>query len=241
MTAPLTPANARRDEGQLKRDLALACRILAANGQGDSVYGHVTARLPGWDRFWMKPAWLGLEEIREEHLILVDLDGDVLAGDHPRHSEYPIHAEIMRARSDVAAVVHTHPRFSIALAARGSALHPVSHEACYFWPPDVPVLEEFTELVRTAAQGRVVARTLGPGRGMFLRNHGIATAGTDVAEACVGAILLERAAEIQLLAESGGRAAIHTPPEEALRKREQIYRPGALRSAFDYYARRLPS
>lgn len=95
MTAPLTPADARGDEGQLKRDLALAPD---PGGQrpGDSVYGHVTARLPGWDRFWMKPAWLGLEEIREEHLILVDLDGTVLAGDQPRHSEYPIHAEIMR-------------------------------------------------------------------------------------------------------------------------------------------------
>lgn len=229
------------EEQRLRRDLAVACRILAANGQGDSVYGHVTARLPGWDRFWMKPAWLGLEEIREEHLILVDLDGNVLAGDKPRHSEFPIHAEVMRARADVGAVVHTHPKFSIALAARGSALRPVSHEATYFWPPEVPVLEEFTELVRTAAQGRAVARLLGIGRGIFLRNHGIVVAGADVAEACVGAILLERAAEIQLLAESGGVPARHTPPEEALCKREQIYRAGALRSAFEYHARRLPS
>lgn len=229
------------EEQGLRRDLAVACRILAANGQGDSVYGHVTARLPGWDRFWMKPAWLGLEEIREEHLILVDLDGNVLAGDKPRHSEYPIHAEVMRARADVGAVVHTHPKFSIALAARGSALRPVSHEATYFWPPEVPVLEEFTELVRTAAQGRAVARLLGTGRGIFLRNHGIVVAGADVAEACVGAILLERASEIQLLAESGGRQVLHTLPEEALRKREQIYRAGALRSAFEYHARRVPS
>lgn len=228
------------DEERLRRDLAVACRVLAANGQGDSVYGHVTARLPGWDRFWMKPAWLGLEEIREEHLILVDLNGNVLQGEQTRHSEYPIHAEVMRARPDVLAVVHTHPKFSIAFASRGAPLRPVSHEACYFWPPDVPVVEEFTELVRTAAQGQVVARALGGERGLFLRNHGIVVAGTDVAEACVGAILLERAAEIQLLAESGGRTPKHTPPEEALRKRDQIYRPGALRSAFEYHARRLP-
>lgn len=239
MTAPRVPAGAGGEEGQLRRDLALACRILAANGQGDNVYGHVTARLPGWDRFWMKPAWLGLEEIQEKHLLLVDLDGTVLEGDLQRHSEWPIHAEIMRARPDVNAVVHTHPKFGIALAARGSPLRPVSHEACYFWPPDVPVLEEFTELVRTAEQGRAVARTLGEGRGLFLRNHGIVVAGSDAAEACVGAVLLERAAEIQLLAEGGGRTAKHTPAEEALRKREQIYRPGSLRSVFEYYARRL--
>ncbi len=239
MSASLRPVSAPGDERQLKRDLAAACRILAANGQGDSVYGHVTARLPGWDRFWMKPAWVGLEEITEEHLILVHLDGTVLAGDGARHSEYPIHAEVMRARPDVGAVVHTHPKFSIAFASRGEPLRPISHEACYFWPPDVPVLEEFTELVRTAAQGRVVARLLGTGYGVFLRNHGIVVAGADVAEACVGAILLERAAEIQLLAGAGGRSPRYTTAEEALRKREQIYRPGALRFAFEYYARRI--
>lgn len=227
------------DERHLRRDLALACRILAANGQGDSVYGHVTARLPGRDRYWMKPAWLGLEEVAEDDLLLVDLDGNVLAGERLRHSEWPIHSEVMRARPDVNAVVHTHPKFSIALAARGSALRPLSHEACYFWPPEVPVFEEFTELVRTPEQGRAVAGVLGAARAVFLRNHGIVVPGADVAEACCAAVLLERAAEIQLLTENGGATPKHTAADEALRKREQIYRASALRSVFEYYARRV--
>lgn len=227
------------EERQLKRDLALSCRILAANGHGDNVYGHVTARLPGWDRCWMKPAWMGLEEVREDDLILIDLDGKVLAGEQQRHSEYPIHTEVMRARPDVVSVVHTHPKFGIALAARGRPLRPVSHEGSYFWPPDVPVLDEFTDLVRTAEQGRTVARLLGKGSGLFLRNHGIVCAGADVADACIAAIAIERASEIQLLAESGGAIAAHSTEADALRKRGQIWRPGAARSAFEYYARRL--
>lgn len=228
------------DERQLRRDLALSCRILAANGHGDNVYGHVTARLAGWDRYWMKPASLGLEEVHEEDLLLIDLEGRVLAGDRERHSEYPIHSEIMRARPDVLSVVHTHPKYSIAFASRDAPLRPVSHEAAYFWPPDVPVFDTFTELVRTREQGQAVAMALGDRRAMFLRNHGIAVAGADVAEACVGALALERAAEIQLLAESGGVIPKHTSADEALRKREQIWRPGAARSAFEYHARRLP-
>ncbi|HET8568996.1 MAG TPA: class II aldolase/adducin family protein [Candidatus Limnocylindria bacterium] len=226
-------------ERALRRDLALACRILAANDQGDNVYGHVTARLAGWERCWMKPAWLGLEEVGEDDLVLIDLDGAVLGGTRERHTEYPIHTEVMRARPDVLSVVHTHPKHSIALGARGRPLRPISHEAAFFWPPEVPIFEEFTELVRTAEQGRAVARALGSGRGVFLRNHGIAVAGADVAEACVGALALERASEIQLLAESGGTAAKHTPADEALRKREQIWRPGAARKAFEYHARSL--
>ena len=38
-------------EADLKRDLAFACRILAAEGQGDNIFGHVSARTPGLDRF----------------------------------------------------------------------------------------------------------------------------------------------------------------------------------------------
>ena len=32
---------------KLRRELAYACRILAANGQNDTVYGHVTYREAG--------------------------------------------------------------------------------------------------------------------------------------------------------------------------------------------------
>jgi L-fuculose-phosphate aldolase len=57
----------------------------------------------------MKPSGLGLEEIKPADLLLLDFDGRVLAGRHPRHVEYPIHAELFRARPEVQAVVHTHP------------------------------------------------------------------------------------------------------------------------------------
>src|SRR5688500_20388245 len=95
-----------KDEAKLKRTLADACRILAMADQGDDVWGHATARVPGTDTFWMKPAGLGLEEIRPEDLLLIDIDGKVLRGRLPRHSEVFIHSEILRARPEVGAVVH---------------------------------------------------------------------------------------------------------------------------------------
>lgn len=54
----------------LRRELAYACRILAANGQNDTVYGHVTYRETGAQTFWMKPVALGLDEITPRTLIL---------------------------------------------------------------------------------------------------------------------------------------------------------------------------
>ena len=228
------------DESGLKRDLALACRILAAQGQSDAVLGHVSARLSGWDRFWMKASGIGLEEVREPDLILLDFGGAILEGDRPRHGEYPIHAEIMRARPEVLAVVHTHPRHCIALAARGAELRPVCHEGCFFWPPGVPVFREFTDLVRSREQGERVARSLGQARAVFLLDHGIVVVGASVPEACYLAIALERAAEIQLLAQPTAEAEFHHTAEDEARAKQQILTEEHLRSIFEYYARTLP-
>ena len=62
---------------------------------------------------------------------LVSEDGQVLEGGGQRHSEYPIHTEIMIARPDVGGVVHTYPPHAVALAGTGQALRPVSHAATF--------------------------------------------------------------------------------------------------------------
>jgi L-fuculose-phosphate aldolase len=226
------------DEDALKRDLINACRILAGEGQSDNIYGHVSARLPGAEMIWMKGSGVGLDEVREEHLVRMDLAGERREGWPRRHEEWPIHTELMRGRPAMGAVVHTHPRFGLAFAARGLELRPVSHEGAYFWPPGVPTFSQFTDLVRTPDQGAAVSRALGGARAVFLRNHGVAVVGPTVAEACYAAVLLERASEIQLLAQPAAGAPIHhTSEEEALRKKAMWY-PGAVRAAFDYLARK---
>ena len=226
------------DDDALKRDLVLACRILAGEGQADNIYGHVSARMPGAETFWMKGSGIGLDEVTEEHLVRLELGGRLIEGWPRRHEEWPIHAEVLRARPDVNAVVHTHPKFSIALAARGLELRPVSHEGSYFWPPGVPTFTEFTDLVRTTTQGEHVARALGHSRALFLRSHGIVVVGPTIAEACCAAVMLERAAEIQLIAQPSRDTPIqYTSEDEALRKKS-IWYPGAIRAAFDYLARK---
>jgi L-fuculose-phosphate aldolase len=217
--------------------VALACRVLAAEGQGDTIWGHVSARDPGGRGFWMKPAGLGLEEIRPADLLLVDLDGRVLSGRRPRHSEYPIHAELYRRRPDVGAVVHTHPPHANAFSALRVPLRPLSHEGSLFVPPDVPRFSETTDLIRTAAMGQRVARTMGAAWALFLESHGIVTAGPDVPGACLRALLLDKAARIQLLA--GGREATWTRDDEALLKRDHTYNPRLLSVVWAYLDRRV--
>jgi len=222
---------------QVCKDIVLACRVLAREGQGDAVWGHVSARDPNGRGFWMKPARMGIEETQVSDLILIDLDGNVLAGRRPRHTEYPIHAELFRRRPEVGAVVHTHPMHSNAFSALRVPLRPLSHEGSLFVPPDVPRFTETSDLIVTRELGDRVAATMGDAWALFLESHGIVTAGTGVADACFRALLLDKAAHVQLMA--GGREKIWTSDEEALRKRARIYQPDAFAMVWEYFGRTL--
>jgi L-ribulose-5-phosphate 4-epimerase len=223
----------------MRRDLAYACRVLAANGQNDTVYGHVTYREAGADTFWMKPSAMGLDEVTPDSLIRVDLDGNVVEGDLPRHVEYPIHAEIFRARPEVTCVVHTHPVYSIAFAATGQPLRAVSHEGAQFTPPDVPRFTRTSDLILTRALGEEVAATMGESIVCYLVNHGIVVAGDSIAKSIVSAINLERASQVQLLASSASQTFYWTRDEEIAEKRRHTFRDEQLKSVWNYYCRRV--
>ena len=102
---------------ELKETLAYSCNILAHEGHWDNILGHVSVRIPGQDRILMKPHSFGFEEIRPQHIIVVDLSGKKVEGKYERHSEVFIHTEIYKARSDVNCVVHSHPPYATAFGA----------------------------------------------------------------------------------------------------------------------------
>jgi L-fuculose-phosphate aldolase len=223
----------------LKETLIDAGRILENDGQGDYVLGHVTARLPDDpDRFLMKPATIGLEEMTRDNIITVDIEGEKVAGSMPRHNEVFIHSEIMRARPDVQAVVHTHAPHAIAFASLGRPLLPVAHGGSLFCD-GLPVFSETTDLIIDQPRGKAVARTLGRHDALLLLSHGIVTVGRTVEEAVFLALALEKACRMQLLVEACGGPKVMTDPAEAKIKKARISRPDAHQSVFRYLVRRL--
>jgi L-fuculose-phosphate aldolase len=222
---------------EVRELVATASRVLGAAGHSDLVWGHVSARDPGDRGAWLKQSGWGMEEISAERVHLVGYDGVVLEGDGPRHKEYPIHTEILRARPDVGAVVHTHSRAALALAATGQPLLPVSHEACFFVPPSVPRFAATADLVVTSELGAAVAETLGKSTGMFLVNHGMVCVGPDVPSAVAAAVLLDRACSQQLLTLQAGPPTRWSDNAEALAKRESVYGGAALHQVWDYLVR----
>jgi L-fuculose-phosphate aldolase len=222
----------------LKGLLADAGRVLAHEGQGDYVAGHVSLRLPDEpNRFLMKPAGIGLEEMTDENIITVDLEGDKVAGAAGRHNEVFIHSEVLRARPDCQAVIHTHAVYAVVFSALGKPLLPVSNDGAFF-ANGLPVFSETTELIINQARGKAVARTLGGHGALLLRNHGIVTAAPSMEEAVWLALKLNQACHVQLMAEWAGGPKFVGEPEQAKIKGAYASRPDIHSGAFHYVLRR---
>ena len=222
----------------LRDKLINAGRILVDEGQGDYVWGHISARLPdGSGRFLMKPGCIGLEELTADNIITVDIEGEKTAGAWPRHNEVYIHSEIMRARPDVNSVLHTHPEQAIAFSSLGKPLAAMSNDGTMF-SAGVPIFSETTDLIISQERGKAVAKALGQGGVVILRNHGIVTAGRTIEEAVFLAIKLERACRIQMLAEQAGGPKLFVKEEELVAKRGRTNRGDSQGNAFSYLVRR---
>lgn len=219
--------------------VSLGCRVLGAEGHGDLVWGHVSARDPRGRGVWVKASTYGFDEVSPNRVLLVSPQGDVIEGDGRRHAEFPIHTEVTGARDDVGAVVHTHAPAAVAFASLEVPLRPISHEGTLFVPPDVARFTHTGDLVLTPELGERLATTLGSRNAVLLVNHGIVTVGPDVPTAVMTAILLERACRIQLTAMAAGELRRWSSDEEAMAKRDHCYPPDLLRQAWDYLVRRL--
>jgi L-fuculose-phosphate aldolase len=125
----------------------------------------------------------------------------------------------------------------VALAACGQPVLPVSHEGTFFAPSGVPVFDEAGVLISSPSLGERVANRLGAGTAIILRNHGVVTAGVDMAHAVAAATFLERACDIQLKCLGAGGTPAHSSPAEAVEKRAQCYSETQVREWWAYARR----
>ncbi len=208
--------NDRPDE--LLGKLARACQILEMEGHGDFSLGHLSLRDPAGRGFWLKRNRYGLGEITgPDDFVLVDMDGNKLAGEGGLHSEWPIHSEIFRLRRDIEVVAHTHPFHACVMSASAEPLMPFTLDADYLI--DVPRHVADIALIKTREEGLAMAQSLGAHYAVFLANHGVTFCGTSVEHAtCVG-VFLEHACRAHVAGAAAGFKA--TMPERATREKRQ--------------------
>ena len=202
------------------------------------VWGHLAVRDPDGRGVWMKASGWGMEEVTRDRVMLVSWDGEVLAGEGKRHIEYPIHTEIMRARPEVNATLHTHANDVNAFSALDIPLRPISHDATAFAEHGLPRYQATANLVRTAELGRALADDLGQANACLMPQHGLAAVGVDVGHAVMYAVLLQRACATALTA---GDVRVWTSDEESLAKAALVWSDSQIEAGWQYWVRRLPT
>ena len=205
--------------------VANACRVLGTAGLAEDVLGHISVRT-GADRILIRcrgPEEAGLFLTQTADVREVDLDGKFVDGGLDGWNvpnELPIHAEVLRARPDVDAVVHCHPPSVLMAGLEGVPLRPVF--GAYNLPAarlalgGVPVYPR-SVLIRRPELGRAVAEALGNAPVLIMRGHGITAVGSGphaVEQAVLRAVALDVLARVSLdSARLGGKAA-ELPPED---------------------------
>jgi ribulose-5-phosphate 4-epimerase/fuculose-1-phosphate aldolase len=212
---------------------------LGVAGHADMVWGHASVRDPEGRGVWMKASGWAFEEVIEERVVLVTPDGDVLAGTERRHLEYPIHTQVMAARPEVNAVVHSHAVSAVAFASLDVPLRAISHDAVSFVDPDIPRFTLTGDLITSPELGDALAEALGNAAGVLIPGHGLVTVGETPGIAVMRAVLLNRACATQLQALQAGGPARWSDEAEAKAKRDSVASPAMLESGYRYLLRRV--
>jgi L-fuculose-phosphate aldolase len=218
--------------------LAKAGRILELNGHGDRIFGHIAMRDPEGRGFWLKRHHISLGELFDHRdFILCDFDGTQLHGKGRRHSEWPIHAEVFKARPDLNAMAHTHPFHSVIYSATTKPLGSITGGKV---PPRFDGTSEFID---TPELGRKLAATLGKdSKVAIMRHHGVIFAGRTIEEMVLNGIDLEHRCE-QMLTVAGASAglAFEWPTEEEIARKwgDAGKRVGGSNAQWDYFCRIL--
>jgi ribulose-5-phosphate 4-epimerase/fuculose-1-phosphate aldolase len=223
------------DERELRQLLATSCHILYRLGLSDYL-GHPSVRLDA-ERVLIKPRHSprvrGMDTMTPADMVVIDLSGDLLEGENDPPSERFIHTEIYRARLDVRSVVHTHQPMATLLGIVGLPILPLLHvESLVVQRQPVPVFG-CAELIVSSGQGQEVARALGDHRVCHLQGHGIVSVADSVQEATLGAIHLERLAEVNYRVAQLGRQPRVIPDHEMQALKVQLASPAG---RWAYYA-----
>ena len=225
-------------------ELVIANRILATEDVVDA-YGHVSVRNPeAPDRFFLahskSPSLVEAHDIVEH-----TLDGQAYQPEkRPLYLERFIHAAIYEARPDVIAVVHAHAEDVLPFTITQPPLRPVIHSGAFIGAqvPVWDIAERFGSstnlLVTNMAQGRDLAKRLGPNNVALMRGHGFAAAARSLIDAVRMSVYLPRNARVQFKAMQLGELTPLSSGE--IEARTSGYKPQSpeTQRAWQYWAQR---
>jgi ribulose-5-phosphate 4-epimerase/fuculose-1-phosphate aldolase len=193
------------EEWRVRVDLAAAYRLVALFKWDDLIFTHISARVPGPEHhFLINPYGLMFDEIAASSLVKVDLSGKkVMESSYEINpAGFTIHSAIHAAREDALCVMHLHTKGGVAVSAQKQGLLPISQQSLFSLASIA--YHDYEGLALNEDEKPRLVSDLGEKNSLILRNHGLLTVGRSAADAFLAMYNLERACEIQLMAQSGG-------------------------------------
>jgi ribulose-5-phosphate 4-epimerase/fuculose-1-phosphate aldolase len=201
------------EEWKLRVDLAAAYRLLALYGWDDLIFTHLTVRVPGPEHhFLINPYGMMFDEITASSLVKIDLNGaKVTESPHPINpAGFLIHSAVHAWRDDACCVMHTHSLNGVAVSAQKDGLLPISQQSLFVLSS--LGYHDYEGLALNDAEKPRLVKDLGNNTFLMLRNHGLLTAASSVADAFIAMYIFEAACTIHVRALAGQRELIEIAP-----------------------------
>jgi ribulose-5-phosphate 4-epimerase/fuculose-1-phosphate aldolase len=210
-------------EWQARQELAACYRIFDMLGWGESIYNHISLRVPGEDNaFLINPFGLLYSEVCASNLVKIDIDGNTLDG-----SPYPVnkagftqHGYFHRHLDWAHAICHTHTTATMAVCSLEGGLQPVNFYACNF--AGKLAYHDFEGITVRAEEGERLLRNLGDKRILMLRNHGPVVLGRTIPEIFIQHWALQRACEVQMATMQMGKPIVVSDAVVAVHQRDLV-------------------
>jgi len=200
------------EEWAVRTDLAAAYRAVAMYGWDDLVFTHISARVPGpGHHFLINPYGMMFSEITASSLVKIDLAGNKVM-DSPfeiNPAGFTIHSAVHEAREDALCVMHLHTVEGVAVSCQKEGLRPLSQFSLF--PLASLAYHGYEGVALNPDEKQRLVADLGDKQSMILRNHGLLTCGASVADTFLFMYILQKACEVQVLAQAGRGELIPVP------------------------------
>lgn len=193
------PNGAPLDE--VRHAVLAAAKEMYAKGLVEGTAGNVSGRVDD-GTVVVTPSSLSYEEMTLDDLVVVDLEGNVVAGTRSATSEKGVHLAAFAAYPEVGGVVHCHAAHASMYAVAHRPIPAAIDEFVVYIGGDVPC----GDYQQSGSDGlsAEVARHLVDRSAVLMANHGLVTIGKSVEDALHSAAVVEHNAKIMFGAQQLG-------------------------------------
>ena len=198
------PASARDAVAAVREEVCALHALLVRYELVAWTAGNVSGRVPGTDLFVIKPSGVEYDDLSPRSMVVCELDGTVVDGEHAPSSDTAAHAYVYRALPEVGGVVHTHSGYASAWSAVAEPIPCVLTAMADEFGGEIPV-GPFA-LIGNEDIGAGVVETLRGHRSpaVLMQNHGVFAIGEDARAAVKAAVMCEDVARTVHLARQLG-------------------------------------